>query len=315
MGSDQDAKAPLPDEHCVEGWLENRQGLSLRTMYWPSTIESKEKTIMMFVHGHGCYLKFELLNVKKPGGTPVYEDSWVEYLNSQGIDVCGIDNQGCGMSESAQGHRFYVESFDDYVEDVIQYARLVKDEKAVDGVEVKMFVAGISLGGCIALNCVLRDKDLFNSGMILLAPMLSLERVTRKFPNGYLLPLARFVSWAMPSLAIVATDKNTVHPDIQEMWDEDPLTMHINTRVRNAYEYINACSRTMAQLEEIDVPFLVFHSEIDTMCDPDGSKTLYMKSSAKDKTLRLVNSMWHILVKEEGNREILKEIADWISIH
>ena len=306
--------ASISDEQCVEGRMENRQGLSLHTMYWPSTTKSEEKTIMVFVHGHGCYLKFELLNVEKPGETPVYENSWAEYLNSRGIDVCGIDNQGCGTSESARGCRFYVESFDDYVEDVIQYARMVKKEMVADGVRVKMFIAGISLGGCIALNCVLRDKELFN-GMILLAPMLSLERVTRKFPNGYLLPLAGLVSYLMPSLAIVATDKNNVHPDIQELWDEDPLTMHISTRVRNAYEYINACSRTMAQLEDIDIPFLVFHSEIDTMCDPDGSKALYMKSSAKDKALRLVNSMWHVLVKEEGNREILKEIAEWIILH
>jgi len=312
MGSDQDVKDP----HCIEGWMENRQGLSLHTMYWPSTTEAEEKTIMLFIHGHGCYLKFELLNMERPGEAPTYDDSWVEFLNSQGIDVCGIDNQGCGTSDSAQGYRFFVESFDDYVEDVLQYARMVRDEMVQpDGPPVKMFVAGISLGGCIALNCVLQDKELFNNGMILLAPMLSLERVTRKFPNGHLLPVARFVSWAMPSLPIIATDKNTVHPEIQELWDQDPLTMHINTRVRNAYEYITACSKTMAQLEDVDVPFLVFHSEIDTMCDPDGSKTLYVKSSAKDKTLRLVNSMWHILVKESGNRSILKEIAEWISMH
>ena len=31
-----------------------------------------------------------------------------------------------------------------------------------------------------------------------------------------------------------------------------------------------------------------------------------------DKTLRLVNSMWHILVKEQGNEKVCSEIADWI---
>lgn len=306
-------------QSCKEGWMVNKQGLSLHTMFWPSMAstkkDDKEHIIMLFVHGHGCHLKFEILNVEEPGATPRYENSWVEHLNAHGISVCGIDNQGCGTSESAQGLRFYVESFDDYVDDVIQYARLVREEMVPLGASVKMYIAGISLGGCIALNCILREKDLFQNGMILLAPMLSLERVTRKFPNGYLLPLAGLVSWLMPSLAIVATDKNTVHPDIQELWDKDSLTMHTNTRVRNAYEYINACSRTMAQLDTIDVPFIVFHSEIDTMCDPDGSKALYMKSISSDKTLRLVNSMWHVLVKEEGHWDILKEITEWITRH
>lgn len=314
MGLDTKEMRQSCEDGLREGWMENRQGLSLHTMYWPCGKEpSEEKVIMLFVHGHGCYLKFELLNVPKPGGTPEYANSWVEYLNSRGIDVCGIDNQGCGMSESVRGCRFLVESFDDYVDDVIRYAKLVSKE--LEGVPVKMFIAGISLGGCIALNCVLREKELFNGGLILLAPMLSLERVTRKFPNGYLLPIAGLVSWLMPSLPIVTTDTNTVYPDIQALWDEDSMTMHSHTRIRNAYEFIQACSRTMERLHEIDAPFLVFHSEADTMCDPDGSKALYMKSISTDKTLRLVNSMWHILVKEEGNRAILEEITEWILLH
>lgn len=33
---------------------------------------------------------------------------------------------------------------------------------------------------------------------------------------------------------------------------------------------------------------------------------------SEDKTLRLVNHMWHILVREQGNEKINSEIADWI---
>jgi hypothetical protein len=31
-----------------------------------------------------------------------------------------------------------------------------------------------------------------------------------------------------------------------------------------------------------------------------------------DKTLRLVNSMWHVLVKETGNEQVCDEIAAWV---
>lgn len=31
-----------------------------------------------------------------------------------------------------------------------------------------------------------------------------------------------------------------------------------------------------------------------------------------DKTLRLVNTMWHALVKELGNEEVLQEVIAWL---
>jgi hypothetical protein len=33
---------------------------------------------------------------------------------------------------------------------------------------------------------------------------------------------------------------------------------------------------------------------------------------SEDKALRLVNHMWHIMVREEGNEKINSEIADWV---
>ena len=38
---------------------------------------------------------------------------------------------------------------------------------------------------------------------------------------------------------------------------------------------------------------------------------LFMPQTS-DKTLRLVNNMWHALVKEFGNEEVLLEIIAWL---
>lgn len=56
------------------------------------------------------------------GAPPQYEGSWVEVLNREGFSVCGIDQQGCGFSE---GLECYVERFQHYVNDVLQFARFV----------------------------------------------------------------------------------------------------------------------------------------------------------------------------------------------
>lgn len=142
--------------------------------------------------------------------------------------------------------------------------------------------------------------------------MLSLERVSRKGLNPYLRPLANILSYIAPSAAIVATDRNVKYPEIQKAWDMDPLVQHGNTRVRNANEYMKICERVMTELDQVTFPFIVFHSENDTMCDCDGSKQLYLSAASEDKQLRLVNQMWHVLVKEQGHEIVRDTITEWM---
>jgi hypothetical protein len=47
----------------------------------------------------------------------------------------------------------------------------------------------------------------------------------------------------------------------------------------------------MGELEEVEAPFLVFHSERDAWTDPLGSRALYERSRSADKTLVAVDHM------------------------
>ncbi|GAB4822633.1 hypothetical protein N2152v2_009679 [Parachlorella kessleri] len=306
----------LLGEHGVEKELVNKQGLKLATYYWPA---EHAKAVLIFVHGHGAHLLFEMLRGQGPGQPPVYEGSWVEAFNTAGISVCGIDNQGCGRSEGLHGLRFYVERFDDYVDDVLQLARSLRDGAAPPGFTgLPVFLGGLSMGGCIVFNAMLREAHLSLTGelfrgALMLAPMLSLERVSRKGINPYIMPLSNLLSKIWPTGEVVATDRNTLYPDIQEEWDKDPLTMKGKTRVRNANEYLRITQEVMKTgLDRAAFPFLVFHSENDTMCDCDGSKQLYQRAKSADKQLRLVNHMWHVLMRERDNEKIHAEMVDFI---
>jgi acylglycerol lipase len=260
-----------------------RHHLKLKSYFWPSAKGVKARGTLLFVHGHGAHLRFEVLAVTEPGTDPVYAASWVERMNNEGLNVCGIDLQGCGLSESPMGLRFYVESFDDYVDDVIQLALEVHGQPSPSSrvpeafLGCPIFVGGVSMGGCISFYAAQRRPDVFR-GMVLLAPMLSLERVSRKGLNPYLKPLANVASWLVPTAAILATDKNTVYPEIQKLWDGDPLVSHIKTRIRNGHEYMRVTSSALKLIPMVETDFIIFHSECDTMCDPDGSKALFLKS-------------------------------------
>ena len=273
----------------VQATMVNKQGLKLKTYSWPA---KDPKCVLLFVHGHGAYLHFEVLRGTVPGAPQRYDGSWAESLNAAGISVCGLDNQGCGLSEGLNGLRFYVESFDDYVDDVLQLAAAVAGHPPPTGCPpfalpsrafagLPTFLSGISLGGCIVYNAADRaPADLFR-GVVFLAPMLSLERASRKGLNPYLRPLSAVLSLLVPTAALVTTDRNTKYPDIQVIWDQDPLTAVGKTRVRNANEYLRVTEQAMATLGEVEFPFIVFHSENDTMCDSDGSKQLYLRAKVR----------------------------------
>lgn len=57
-------------------------------------------------------------SLQELGKPPVYS-GWLEKLNAAGISVVTHDNQGTGRSEAARGLRFYVELFQNYVDDVL----------------------------------------------------------------------------------------------------------------------------------------------------------------------------------------------------
>ena len=77
-----------------------------------------------------------------------------------------------------------------------------------------LFLAGCSLGGCIAVHAAHQRPGLFR-GVALLAPMLSLERASRHGLNPYLRPLAGLISWLVPTAPIAATTRNTLYPHLQ----------------------------------------------------------------------------------------------------
>ncbi|KAL6774311.1 hypothetical protein ACKKBG_A24505 [Auxenochlorella protothecoides x Auxenochlorella symbiontica] len=293
--------------HGAERDLVNAQGLRLKTFYWPA---DQARSVLLFVHGHGAHGLFELLQIEELGQPPLY-GGWVQKFNEAGISVVTLDNQGCGRSDGARNLRYFVESFQDYVNDVLLLRRTLGEVDVPGFRDLPVFLSGISMGGCVALHAALEDQTLFR-GLVLLAPMLSLQRVSRRGLNPYMRPVAALLSRIVPWAAIVATDRNKLNPVLQDQWDSDPLVAHINTRVRNANEYLRCTESIMGRLGEVTLPFIVAHSENDSMCDPDGSKALYREARATDKTIRLVNHMWHVLVKEGGNEILLEELIAWM---
>lgn len=174
-----------------------------------------------------------------------------------------------------------------------------------------MVLLGASLGGCIALNSIHQQEELFR-GAILLAPMLSLEKVSKAGLNPYLRPVASVISALVPTAPLVQLKRNKKFPELQELFDHDPHTLHGMTAARLGAEYLLATERTVKEMPKMNFPFLIFHSRDDDMSDFEGSEKLMELSSSPDKHLEEVNDQWHILLKEPGFESIESKVFDWI---
>jgi acylglycerol lipase len=209
----------------------NAQGLQLACYFWPATT-AQPKAVVQLCHGNGAYA-MEFLRTQGAGKPLIYKGSWIERLNRAGVSVAGFDMQGCGFSEGLRGLRSFFESFEDVIADAVQFRRLIPECGLPGFSSVPIFLTGISLGGCVAIHVMQRHAELYK-GVLLLAPMVSLEKVSRAGLNPYLLPLSRLVSWLVPAAQVAKVNRNPLYPELQQEWDEDPLNFQGNTRARSA---------------------------------------------------------------------------------
>ena len=291
----------------------SRQGLSLHCTFWPAA--GTPKGTLVLVHGHGIHCAFEFLrslNLGARSGPRVYAGSWVERLNAEGWSCAGIDHQSHGRSEAIGGYPNFIESFDDFVGDLEEFC-----DGPLERLGGRAFSAGLprvlfgcSLGGAVATKALLQRPNLAQA-LVLLSPMLSLEKVAKKGSNRYLRPMMEVVNRWFPTLQVVKVERCPI-AHFQEEFNADPLNYHGGTRVRNAQCYLYACAEIMRRCEELEVPFITNHSADDPYTDPDGSTELVRRAKSSDKTLNLVQGMWHVINHEPGNEKILDTIVEWL---
>ena len=73
------------------------------------------------------------------------------------------------------------------------------------------------------------EKEEVFKGALFYAPMLSLERVSKKGLNPYLKPVISLFNLVGPHWRMAANSKNEIYPDLQEEFDNDFFADHGET--------------------------------------------------------------------------------------
>jgi acylglycerol lipase len=233
--------------------------------------------------------------------------TWVgEQLAEAGYAVHAYDLRGHGQSE---GPRVLVRSFNEHLNDLAEFLRLVRAESQ----GARPVLLGHSMGGCIAaLYTVTREPDL--RGLVLSGPAISL-------PSGVgmavMSNVVRVIGRVRPSLPVRALKAASVSrdPAVVEAYATDPLVHHGGMPAGTLAAIGRAIARIDRDMERVTQPLLLIHGADDELCDPEGSRHLYERASSADKTLKLYDGLAHEVLNEPEKEQVLADVRAWLDAH
>jgi len=288
----------------------NSRGLKLRA--YVATPSCEVLGVVIMHHGIRAHGLFESLCTETMGGRQTcLAGSIAEFFLDQGFIFYTYDCEGHGLSESQFGRTFFSNAWD-LVADLVQFGRIVSQRHP----EIQPFLCGLSLGGGICVGAGISEPSLFR-GLVLGAPMISIEQLKRKGANRCLIvvapPLLRRCS-CVSRWRLVAMEKNG-DPMYQKTFAEDPLTDGKNRMLAGpAFACLLYCIDLVKRLEELSLPVITMHARAYTIVDFESSTHLMERAASTDKLLlEAPEGSGHGLYREDASREWTQQvIREWL---
>lgn len=270
----------------LEDFFPARDGLRLFERRWQPNDEPRAEVLLVhgFIEHGGRY-------------APT-----AETLVGRGYAVSVTDLRGHGKSD---GPRCSIRSFDEYIDDLgTCFDRVVRRAEGKP-----LFVLGHSLGGLIAVLWCLRCQPKL-SGLILSGPALQVGR--RLFP--WLRHLAKLASAVFPRLRLVRLGCRSISrdPAIIAEFCADPLVFHGRFPIRSGAEILRAGDLARAGFEQVRTPLLILHGTADRVAAVEASQELFQRAEATDKTLHLYPGLYHEVLNEPEEEQVLADLIQWI---
>ncbi len=254
-------------------------------------IPSKAKANVLIVHGLGEHSS-RYAHV-------------ADFLNKKGYAVYAYDQLGHGKSE---GVRAFIPSIDLYREDLIQMIHQIKQKSE----DLPLFVLGHSMGGGL-LAYSLATVTLAISGAI--SSCAALKPGDDISP--LLIKLSSFLGWALPKLPTLKLEHESLSRDakVVEAYNEDPLVFHQKIPARTGAQLMKAMKTAQKNAANVHLPILMLHGTDDRLTNVEGSKEFFARISSTDKQLKLYEGLYHEIMNEPEQIQVLTDIVEWLDKH
>ncbi len=227
--------------------------------------------------------------------------AWVaERLVAKGLAVYAVDLRGRGQSE---GERFYVQQFEDYVNDLHALVTLARAHEP----GLPIYLLGHSAGGVVScLYAIEHQQEL--AGLI-----------CESF--AFKIPAPDFALAVFKGLAHVAPHAHILHLK-NEDFSRDPAivsAMNADTLIANEKQPVDTLA-AMVRADEVleksfdgmTLPVLILHGTEDKATKPSGSQQFFDTVGSVDKTLKLYDGGYHDLLNDTDRDAVMADVTAWI---
>jgi acylglycerol lipase len=223
-----------------------------------------------------------------------------EQLAAQGFAVYALDLRGRGRSS---GERFYIEAFQEYLDDVDATMALARSREP----GLPVFLLGHSAGGVVSSVYTLEHQTEL-AGLIC-------ESFAFKVPApDFVLAVVKGLSHLTPHTHVL-TLKNedfSRDPEVVAQMNRDPLIKDESQPSLTVAQLVRADERLEREFPLITLPVFIMHGTADKATRPEGSQFFYDTAGSKDKTLKLYDGHAHDLLNDYGREQVLADIVAWI---
>ena len=230
--------------------------------------------------------------------------SWVaEQLTAEALAVYAVDLRGRGKSD---GERFYVEKFQDYVDDVSELVNRARSREA----GLPVYLLGHSAGGVVSCLYAIENQSHL-AGLI-----------CESF--AFQVPAPDFALAVFKGLSHVAPHAHVLHlknedfsrdPNIVQTMNDDPLIANETQPTETLAEMVRADERLEKEFPRIKLPVLILHGTSDKAAKPSGSQLFYDTVGSTDKTLKFYEGGYHDLLNDTDKQRVMSDIRVWINAH
>lgn len=226
----------------------------------------------------------------------------VEHFNQLGFNVFTWDARGHGESDGQQG---YVERWKCFRQDIQCYFDAVRGSFAGQPV----FLLGHSLGGLKTLDYLLHQPAEEIRGYICSAPAIGKVGI-----SPVLMGVSKILTHVAPRLSLdTGMDHTAISRD--PLWlestQQDTL-YHSRGTPRLAVEVVKTAQWVQNNADKLACPILMIHGTSDAICDIEGSRQFYARTTQTDKTLNEYTDGYHELFNDIDRQRVLMDVQHWI---
>ena len=273
--------------NAQEERIDGANGLKIFVRSWHP--DTKARAVVAICHG-----------VKSHSG--YY--TWVaEQFVTNGLSVYALDLHGRGKSD---GERFYVEKFQDYLDDLNALVRLAKSREP----GLPVFLLGHSAGGVVSSVYALEHQAE-------LAGLICESFAFRVYAPEFALAVLKGLSHVAPHAHVLnlKTEDFSRDPKVVRFMLDDPLIANEVQPTRTVAELVLADERLKREFSLITLPVLILHGTADKVTKPAGSQLFFETAGSKDKTLKMYDGYAHDLLNDLGKEKVMVDIQSWIDAH